>query len=74
MDEYTNILYNDYSKDNVKLKILLDSIKSMRIIPIEILSKYYARLYTIEPNFYRDINCDLGLNKKEKYLSFIKTL
>ena len=74
MDEYTNSLYNDYSKDNDKLKILLDSIKSMRNIPIEILSKYYARLYTIESNFYKDINKDLGLNKKEKYLSFIKTL
>ena len=74
MDEYTNSLYNDYSKDNNELKILLDSIKSMRNIPIEILSKYYARLYTIESNFYRDINKDLGLNKKEKYLSFIKIL
>jgi len=44
MDEYTNSLYNDYSKDNDNIKILLDSIKSMRNIPIEILSKYYARL------------------------------
>ena len=74
MDEYTNSLYNDYSKDNDNLKILLDSIKSMRNIPIEILSKYCERLYTIESNFYRDINKDLGLNKKEKYLPFIKTL
>ena len=46
----------------------------MRNIPIEILSKYCERLYTIESNFYRDINKDLGLNKKEKYLPFIKTL
>ena len=74
MDEYTNLLYNTYSKDNHKLKKLLGSIKSMRNIPIELLSKYYARLYTIDSNFYRDINKDLGLNKIEKYLSFIKTL
>ena len=74
MDEYTDSLYNDYSKDNDKLKILLDSIKSMRNIPIEILSKYYARLYTIDSNFYKDINKNLGLNKIEKYLPFIKTL
>ena len=73
-EDYTNFLYNTYSKDNDELKILLDSIKSMRNIPIEILSKYYARLYTIESDFYKDINRDLGLNKKEKYLSFIKTL
>ena len=29
MEEYTNSLYNTYSKNNNKLKILLDSIKSM---------------------------------------------
>ena len=74
MEEVTNSLYNNYSKDKNELKKLLGSIKSMRDIPIEILSKYYARLYTIESNFYKDINKDLGLNKREKYLSFIKTL
>jgi len=74
MDEYTNSLYNTYSKDNKELKILLGSIKSMTNIPIELLSKYYARLYTIESNFYKDINKDLKLNIKEKYLPFIKTL
>ena len=74
MEEYTNQLYNTYSKDNDELKLLLGSIKSMKDIPIELLSKYYARLYTIESNFYKDINKDLGLNKKEKYLLFIKTL
>ena len=74
MEEYTNLLYNTYSKDNDELKKLLDSIISMKNIPIELLSKYYARLYTIDSNFYKDINKDLGLNKIEKYLSFIKTL
>jgi len=74
MNEYTNSLYNTYSKDNDNLKTLLGSIKSMINIPIELLSKYYARLYTIESDFYRNINKDLGLNKKEKYLPFIKTL
>ena len=74
MEEYTNLLYDTYSKDNDKIKILLGSIKSMINIPIEVLSKYYARLYTAESNFYKDINKNLGLNKKEKYLPFIKTL
>ena len=74
MEDYTNSLYNTYSKDNDNLKKLLGSIKSMINVPIELLSKYYARLYTIESDFYRNINKDLGLNKKEKYLSFIKTL
>jgi len=74
MEEYTNYLYNTYSKDNNNLKELLGSIKSMRNIPIQLLSKYYARLFTSESNFYKDINKDLGLNKKGKYLPYIKIL
>ena len=74
MEEYTNLLYNTYSKDNENLQLLLGSIISIVNIPIEILSKYYARLYTAESNFYKHINRDLGLNKIEKYLPFIKTL
>jgi len=46
----------------------------MKNIPIEILSKYYSRLYTADSNFHKNMNQDLGLNKKEKYLSFIKIL
>jgi len=74
IEETTNLLYTTYSKDSHELKILLGSIKSMINIPIEILSKYYVRLYTAESNFYKDINEDLKLNQKEKYLSFIKIL
>ena len=71
---YTNSLYNTYSKDSKDIKILLDTIISMKNIPIEILSKYYARLYTIESNFYRNLNKELGLNQIKNYLSFIKVL
>ena len=46
----------------------------MSNIPIEILSRYYSRLYTADSTFHRNINKDLGLNKKEIYLPFIKTL
>jgi len=72
--EYINSLYDTYSEENNELKILLDSIKSFENIPTEILSKYYARIYTADSSFHKNINNDLGLNKKEKYLSFIKTL
>ena len=74
MKEYTNSLYNTYSENYYEVKILLDSIKSMAKVPIEILSKFYARLYTLDSSFYKDIKEDLGLNKKEKYLPYIKTL
>ena len=38
------------------------------------MSKYYARIYTADSNFYNDINKDLRNNKKDNYLSFIKVL
>ena len=74
MEEYTNLLYDTYSKENSNVKELLGSIKSLSNIPIEILSKYYAKLYSIDSKFHQDINRDLGLNKTEKYLPFIKAL
>jgi len=74
MEEYTNSLYNTYSQNFSILKILLGSIQSMKNVPIEILSKYYARLYTSNTNFYKDIKEDLRKNKVKKYLPFIKTL
>ena len=45
----------------------------MKNIPIEILCKYYARIFTVESNFYKDINKDLRMNNKDKYLPYIKT-
>ena len=48
MKKYTESLYNTYSKNYYEIKILLDPIKSMEKVPIEILSKFYARLYTSE--------------------------
>ena len=74
MQRYTNILYNTFSGSNDKLKILLGSIKSIPNIPLEILSKYYVRLYTLQSDFHDDLNKKLGLNKGGKYISFIKIL
>ena len=73
MDNYTSFLYDNYSKYET-IKILLEPIKYISDIPMEILSKYYARLYTAESEFYSDLNRDLQLNKVDKYLPYIKTL
>ena len=72
--KYNDKLYYLYSDEKSELKLLLGSIKSLNNIPIEILSKYYARLYTANSKFHRNINKDLGLNKIENYLLFIRTL
>ena len=73
MDNYTKYIYEKYS-NNKDIKQLFEQIKLLKNIPIELLSKYYIRAYTIESNFYRDINKDLGFKKKESHLSFIKVL
>ena len=73
LEEYTQSLYNIYSKKSNTIKKLLDQILLMKNIPIEIISKYYARLYTVYSNFQSNLNKDLRLNKKEKYLPYIKT-
>ena len=74
MDEYTKYLYNTYAKEDNNLKKLLMPIESMKNIPIEILSKYYIRLYSAKLKFYHDINKALEANQIEKHLPFIKVL
>ena len=74
LENYTNYLYKRYSEENKEIKQLLGSIISIEEIPIEILSKYYLRLYTINSNFYKNLNKDLGVNKIENYKTFIKVI
>ena len=47
MEECTKYLYNKYGT-NKQINKLLKSIKYIKDIPLQVLSKYYARLYTIE--------------------------
>ena len=54
-DELNQYLYNKYS-DTPDIKELLSQIEGIPSIPHEILCKYYARLYTIESEFYNNIN------------------
>ena len=53
MEEYSISLYNIYSKENSIIKNLLEQILIMKNIPIEILCKYYARIYTVEIIFIK---------------------
>ena len=54
----THYLYDTY-KENEKIEKLLEPIDGIPEIPIEILCKYYARLYTIQSDFYNDLNKSL---------------
>ena len=46
----------------------------MHSIPLQLLSKYYARCYTYESDFYKDINKDLKENNSHIFFPFIKVL
>ena len=74
MKKFNNFLYVNYSAKNVRIKNLLRLIISMQYIPIELLSKYYVRLYSLDSNFHKEMNNNLGQNKIQEYLPFIKTL
>ena len=74
IDKFSFTIYEKYSKESFEVKKLLGQIYKMRNVPIEILCRYYARLLTIESDFYKDLNKNLRLNEKEEYLPFIKTL
>ena len=74
-EKFNEYLYENYNKKSPKINTLLDSIYKMKNIPIQLLSKYYSRIYTDDKShFYSDLNKDLRNNKKEHYLPFIKVL
>ena len=73
IEKFNEHIFIKYAK-NENINNLFKSIKSIPDIPIELLSRLYARLYTIDSDFYKDLNRDLKDNKKENYLSYIKVL
>ena len=74
MLQYTNTLFKTYSEQTIEIKRLLDSFIYIPKMTVGTLAKYYAKFYSIESGFYKDLNASLRLNKAEKYLPFIKTL
>ena len=70
---FTGSLYDKYKKFK-DIYDLFNPIIDLSNVPIELLSKYYARLYTLPTDFYTDINKDLRENNKENYLIYIKVL
>ena len=58
-----------------ELNKLIKNLNFFKNIPFEILSKYWARLYTIESDFYKVLNNNLmKSNLKTNYITFIKML
>lgn len=75
IEKFTYSLCNDYKNKSTNLDNILNSLKSLSDIPIELLSKFYARIYTDQDSqFYNEMNTNLRENKKNNYLAFIKVL
>ena len=79
INKFTKKIYDDYNEKNYEIKKLLGPIQSMKYIPIELLAKYYTRAYTLNSDFYKDMNYYLRTKTKEKeteniYLPYIKLL
>ena len=74
IEKYIDNLYYIYSEKSNELKNILHILKKVPKIPVEILSKYFIRLYSLDSSFYKNINKDLQHNKMKEHLPFIKVL
>ena len=63
-NKFINDLYEKYKNDKNYVG-LLNQIKEIPDIPIDLLSKYYIRMYTIEGDFYKKMKIELLRNNKE---------
>ena len=69
--------FNKYilSFNEGELNSLIKNLYLFKYLPFEILSKYWARCYTIESDFYKILNNDLMKSKlSSNYKTFIKVL
>ena len=71
--QFNKYMLEKYSKEE-KIVDLFKQINDMKDIPNEIISKYWARAYTLESPFYEEMNDDLRSGKINKYLSYIQMM
>ena len=75
-NSFIKTICSNYKEDSELYK-LLNPIKNIPYIPVELLSKYFAKMYTFEGMFYKDIKYDLLRDEQDKkifYMPYIKTL
>ena len=72
-DNTTKYIYNQYSNNN-QIFYLFSQIIDLKSIPIELLCKYYVRIYTLNSNFNQDINKHLLEGKLNIFENYIKIL
>ena len=74
-EELVKLINYLLSFKNKDLQELILNLKYLDYIPIELLSKYLIRSYTLESDFYKQLNKDLmQSNMLDEYKAFIKIL
>ena len=72
LDKFTLSLYNGY-KDDEDIEKILSQIINLKNIPIELLCKYWLRVYTAKSFHFKMNNC-LNSRKTREYSLFIKMM
>ena len=73
-NHFYNFLHRNYYNKSKEITNLLNSINNLSDIPIEVLSKYYVRIFTEDSEFYKHLNQSLKEGRRDDYLSYIKVL
>ena len=71
--ETNKYIFEKYG-ENDQINNLLIQLEMVENIPLNIIAKYWGRIYTIESPFYRNLNADLMKLKNEDYNSYIQVL
>ena len=59
---------------NPDINYLIEPLSLLKYVPIEIICKYWTRVYTISSNFYKEINNKLMKSEIKLYDIYIRTL
>ena len=73
-NQFYIFLCKNYYNKSKEAKIFLDSYTNLSDVPIEILARFYMRIYLEESSFSFDLNQNLREGKLDIYLSYIKVL
>jgi len=73
IQDFNNYMLTEYKYDNALKFIFTETAKTNKI-PREIVSKFWARAYTFESNFYTKMNEDLQKTNFKTYLPFIQMM
>ena len=73
-DDILEFHKNILKYDDENIKKLIYPLVNLSEIPIEILVKFWLRIYTLETGFYSNMNCKLMKLKGKEFNSFIKLI